>query len=339
MSDQAGPLLSVVMPAFNEAAGIQAAIQTVDGVLGALRYSYEIVVVDDGSHDDTFTLAAAMCDAGLRVRAIKLSRHFGKEAALLAGLQHAHGDAVITIDADLQHPPSLIPSMIDAWERGAKVVHGVKRSRGDESWWSAARARIVNAMITRLGGVDVRDSSDFKLLDRAAVDLLTNFMPERRRFYRGLAGWIGLSQVSLEFDVAPRRRGKSGWSLRSLLALSLTALISFTSAPLRIVSILGLITLLLGVAVAVDALWSWFRGVSVSGFATTIMTILIIGSFTMISLGVIGEYIAKIYDEIKQRPVFVVDRMRDYERPQTRRDRDQVGQGPVSALPSKLPRQ
>ena len=339
MDDNYAPLLSVVMPAFNEAAGIQTAIQTVGSVLGASRYSYEIVVVDDGSHDDTFTLAAAMCDAGLRVRAIKLSRHFGKEAALLAGLQHAHGDAVITIDADLQHPPSLIPSMIDAWERGTKVVHGVKRSRGDESWWSAARAKIVNAMITSLGGVDVRDSSDFKLLDRAAVDLLTNYMPERKRFYRGMAGWIGLSQASIEFDVAPRRRGKSGWSLRSLLALSLTALISFTSAPLRIVSILGVVTLFLGVAVGADALWSWFRGVSVSGFVTTIMTILIIGSFTMISLGVIGEYIAKIYDEIKQRPVFVVDRMHDYERPQTRRDRDQVGQGPVSALPSKLPRQ
>ena len=339
MSDHDGPLLSVVMPAFNEAAGIQTAIQTVGGVLGELRYSYEIVVVDDGSHDDTFALAVAMCDAGLRVRAIKLSRHFGKEAALLAGLQHAQGDAVITIDADLQHPPSLIPSMIDAWERGTKVVHGVKRSRGDESWWSAVRAKMVNALITRLGGVDVRDSSDFKLLDRAAVDLLTNYMPERKRFYRGLAGWIGLSQAFIDFDVAPRRRGKSGWSVRSLLALSLTALISFTSAPLRIVSILGLATLLLGVALAADALWSWFRGVAVSGFATIIMTILIIGSFTMISLGVIGEYIAKIYDEIKQRPVFVIDRVHNGQQTRPGRDQDQSEQNRVSALTPSSPRQ
>ena len=305
-------LVSIVMPAFNEAEGIQSAIRTLSGVFDALHHDFEIVVVDDGSRDDTFGRAAAMADAGLPVRAIRLSRNFGKEGALLAGLQHARGDATITIDADLQHPPSLIPAMIQAWEDGAKVVHAVKRDRGDEPWLSSLRASLINTLLTRLGGVDVRNSSDYKLLDRAALDVLTRTLPERRRFYRGLAGWIGFDHATIGFDVAPRQHGASGWRLRSLLALTLTALVSFTSAPLRIVSVLGLLTFLLGLGVGGDALWSWAHGRAVSGFVTLIITLLLIGSFIMISLGVIGEYIAKIYDEIKQRPAYVIDRV--YER-------------------------
>jgi len=305
-------LVSIVVPAFNEAEGIQSAVRTLAGVFDPLPYALEIIVVDDGSHDDTFGRAAAMADAGLPVRAIRLSRNFGKEGALLAGLQHALGDAAITIDADLQHPPSLIPKMLEAWQGGARVVHAVKRDRGDEPWLSTLRARIINGLLTRLGGVDVRNSSDYKLLDRAALDVLTRTLPERRRFYRGLAGWIGFEQATIEFDVAPRQHGQSGWRLRSLLALALTALVSFTSAPLRIVSVLGLLTFLLGLGVGGDALWSWATGRAVSGFVTIIITLLLIGSFIMISLGVIGEYIAKIYDEIKERPAYVIDRI--YER-------------------------
>lgn len=304
-------LVSIVVPAYNEAAGIQSALQTLARVFDGLAYDFELVVVDDGSSDDTFGRAAAMADAGVPVRAIRLSKNFGKEAALLAGLQHARGDAAVTIDADLQHPPSLIPAMIAEWERGAKVVHGVKHDRGDEPWLSTLRARAINVLLTKLGGVDVRNSSDFKLLDRVAIDVLTTAMPERRRFYRGLAGWIGFQQATLEFDVAPRQHGQSGWRLRSLLALALTALVSFTSAPLRIVSVLGVMTFVLGLAVGGDAVWSWSQGKAVSGFATMIMTLLLIGSFIMISLGVIGEYIAKIYDEIKQRPAYVIDRIHE----------------------------
>ena len=303
------PLVSAVVPAFNEAQGIQAAIRRFLQVLDGLPYRAEVVVIDDGSEDDTFGRAAALADEGLPVRVLRLSRNFGKEAAILAGLRHARGNLVVTIDADLQHPPELIPGMLAAWERGAKVVHAVKRDRGDEPWTSTIRARIVNAVIARLSGVDVRNSSDFKLLDRAAVDVLTEGLPERRRFYRGLAHWIGFESVTLEFDVAPRALGQSAWRLGSLVALALTALVSFTSAPLRIVSVLGLLTFLLGIGVGADALWSWGHGRAVSGFATLIISLLLIGSFIMISLGVIGEYIAKIYDEIKQRPTYIVDRM------------------------------
>lgn len=305
-------LLSVVVPAFNESAGIQNTIRALAAVLDKLAYDYEILVIDDGSRDATFLRASEMVDKGFPVRAFRLSRNFGKEAALLAGLQQARGNAVITIDADLQHPPALIPTMVTIWERGAKVVHGVKRSRGKEHWWATLRARIVNAMLEKLGGIDVQNSSDFKLLDRVAVNVLTRALPERRRFYRGLADWIGFEQVTVEFDVAARQSGESGFSLRSLIALALTATISFTSAPLRIVSILGVLTFLLGVGVGSEALWSWFHHVSVSGFMTLIATLLLLGSFIMISLGVIGEYIAKIYDEIKQRPAFIIDGSREF---------------------------
>lgn len=304
-------LLSVVVPAFNEEAGIQTMLRMLAEILDSLACRYEILVVDDGSHDLTFKRAAELSNSGLPVRAIRLSRNFGKEAALLAGLQSAAGDAVITIDADLQHPPALIPDMVGAWEHGAKIVHGVKRRRGDEHWWTAARAYVINKLITSLGGIDVQNSSDFKLLDRAAVDILAGSLPERGRFYRGLVSWVGFSQTTLEFDVAERQQGQSGWSVRSLLALSLTALVSFTSAPLRVVSILGVLTFILGAAVGSDAFVSWYRGEAVSGFATITITLLLIGSFIMISLGVIGEYIAKIYDETKQRPAFIIDRVHE----------------------------
>jgi polyisoprenyl-phosphate glycosyltransferase len=315
VSEAGRRLISVVVPAFNEAQGIQGAIRKMRETLDLVPHDHEFVIIDDGSRDNTYQRAAALVDEGLPVRAIRLSRNFGKEGALLAGLQNARGAAVITIDADLQHPPSLIPRMVVAWEQGAKVVHGVKRDRGQESWFATARASIVNAILTKMGGVDVRSSSDFKLLDRVVVDVLTTRLPERQRFYRGLAHWLGYAQLTLEFDVAAREQGNSGWSLRSLFGLALTALVSFTSLPLRIVSVLGLMTFLLGFGVGSDALWSWIKGEAVSGFVTMIITLLLIGSAIMISLGVIGEYIAKIYDEIKQRPVYLVAQRQDYDRP------------------------
>ncbi len=305
-------LISVVLPSFNEAQGIQRAVTTIAAILQLPGYDCEFVVVDDGSRDDTFGRAVELTDKGLPVRAVRLSRNFGKEAAILAGLLNATGDAVVTIDADLQHPPQLIPAMINAWEGGAQIVHGVKRDRGNESWMATLRARVINTLLTKLGGVDVRSSSDFKLLDRIAVNAIKE-LPERKRFYRGLAGWIGFRQVTLLFDVADRQHGHSGWSVRSLLGLALTATVSFTSLPLRIVSVLGIFTFLFGLGVGSDALHSWIRGEAISGFVTIIITLLLIGSFIMISLGIIGEYIAKIYDEIKQRPVFIIDSVHEYQ--------------------------
>jgi glycosyltransferase involved in cell wall biosynthesis len=299
--------ISVVLPAHNEAEGIGRALQEIGRVVEQAGAEVELIVVDDGSGDATYETVCRLAEEDARIRAMRFSRNFGKEAALLAGLEAASGNAVITMDADLQHPPALIPSMIDHWRQGAKIIHGVKEDRSEDSSIARFRAALFNNLLARLGGVDVRNSSDFKLLDRVVVDVLVNSLPERRRFYRGLAGWIGYQQVSLPFTVAARESGRGKWSLIALLDLAATAIVSFTSAPLRVVTVLGAFTLVFGFFVAMDAVWSWAQGEAVSGFATIIITLLLLGSFIMISLGVIGEYIAKIYDEIKRRPAYLVE--------------------------------
>lgn len=307
-------LVSVVIPARNEASGIERTLVETDAVLRSLGCPYEIVVVDDGSDDATFDLIARLCDTNKFLRGVRFSRRFGKEAALLAGLEAARGEVVITMDADLQHPPGLIPHMLDRWRAGAVVVHGVKRNRDLDGAAVRYLAALFNTVFSISGGIDMRNGSDFKLLDRAAVEVVVNRLPERRRFYRGLAGWVGFRQESVPFDIDVRASGARKWSLFGLMELATTAVVSFTSAPLRVVTILGLVTLVFGIVVSAEALWSWFRGHAVSGFVTIIITLLLLGSFIMISLGIIGEYIAKMYDEIKDRPVYLVESRCGYEK-------------------------
>jgi glycosyltransferase involved in cell wall biosynthesis len=302
-------LLSIVVPAHNEARGIAHAIDVVLGTLASCGMNLEVIVVDDGSRDDTFVRVRELSLVDPRIKGLRFTRNFGKEAALLAGLRVARGAAVVTIDADLQHPPALIPKMIDEWRNGAMVVDAVKRSRENDSVLTRLRASLFNSLLSRLGGINLGNSSDFKLLDRVVVDAITRGLPERQRFYRGLADWVGYRHASIPFDVEVRAEGQGKWSLWQLFNLATTAIVSFTSAPLQIVTILGILTLALGVVVGADALISWLQGRAVSGFATTIITLLIVGSFIMISLGIIGEYIAKIYDEIKARPPYLVERV------------------------------
>ncbi|AGW13256.1 glycosyltransferase family 2 protein [Megalodesulfovibrio gigas] len=305
--------VSVVLPAHNEARGIGRAVQVLSSILEGVAASHEIIVVDDGSRDQTFETAAALCAHNPQLRVLSLSRNFGKEAALLAGLTAASGRAVITMDADLQHPPALIPVFLTHWRNGAKVVHGVKEDRQTDSLPQRLRARVFNALLTRLGGFNCSNCSDYKLLDREVVDILTTRMPERNRLYRGLASWVGFRQEFVGFVVAERLDGASSFSLKALMALATTALVSFSTIPLRIVTFLGALTLLLGVGVAGEAFWSWSHDRAVSGFMTLIMTLLIIGSCIMISLGIIGEYVGRIYEELKARPVFLVERRAGFE--------------------------
>jgi len=299
-------LVSVIIPAYNEASVIEHTIREVQQVLDGCEIGYELIVVDDGSSDGMFATISRMGKQYGRVKGIRFSRNFGKEAALLAGLKAAKGDAVITMDADLQHPPTLIPELLEKWREGFKVVHGVKKDRQGDSIFTRWRAELYNYLLSTLGGINMRNASDFKLLDRVVVEVIVQQFPERLRFYRGLADWVGFEQAAIPFSVGLRKTGESKWSLPSLTGLATTTIVSFTSAPLRIVSILGLITLVFGTVVASEALFSWFRGKAVSGFVTIIITILIIGSFIMISLGIVGEYIAKMYEEIKGRPSYLV---------------------------------
>ena len=304
-------MTSVVVPAHNEVDGIARTVTVLSDILQQFGPGWEIVIVDDGSTDQTFARVTELAASDNRIRGIRFSRNFGKEAAILAGLRYSRGRRVITIDADLQHPPSLIPEMIAAWEDGAKIVNAVKEDRKSDSFIARLRASIFNNIVSRLGGVDLHNSSDFKLLDRSVVEALANNLPERERFYRGLADWLGFPSVDLPFTVELRAEGTGKWSVWKLAELALTALVSFTSAPLRIVTVLGILTLALGGVIAIEALFSWARGEAVSGFATIIITLLIIGSFVMISLGIIGEYIAKIYTEVKHRPSYFVEQTTD----------------------------
>ena len=299
--------ISVVLPAYNEASVLTRTIDGIHGALGTLEVTYEIIVVDDGSTDGTFDQVKQLNDSRKEVKGLRLSRKFGKESALLAGLKAASGAVVVTMDADLQHPPELIETMLREWREGAKVVHAVKQGRQCDAWLNRARAALFNRVLSATSGLDMRGASDFKLLDRAVVDIIVNHLPERGRFYRGLAGWTGFEQRYVKFDVAQRDDGTGKWSGIALVDLAMTAVTSFTSAPLRIITILGVVTLAVGLVLSIEALWSLFRGYAVSGFVTILMTTLLIGSFIMISLGMIGEYIAKIYDEVKNRPSYLVE--------------------------------
>ncbi len=300
-------VVSIVLPAYNEALGLGAAVESIRKVLHSSDVGYEIIVVDDGSSDATFKEIERLNASDGNIKGIRLSRKFGKESALLAGLRTADGAVAITMDADLQHPPELIPEMLKEWRNGAKVVHAMKRDRQIDGWFTRSSAALFNKLLSLTSGLNMRGASDFKLLDRTVINLLVDELPERGRFYRGLAGWAGFKQSSVPFDVVERDTGKGKWSGFALFDLALTAITSFTSAPLRVITILGAVTLVFGIVVSVEALWSWFRGYSVSGFVTIIITLLLIGSFIMISLGIIGEYIAKIYAEVKDRPPYIVE--------------------------------
>ena len=308
-NDQSPPfMVSVVSPAHNEEEGIAHTIDVISSILQANSLEYEIIVVDDGSNDLTYQEIYKISKRRKEVKGLLFSRNFGKESALLAGLKVSIGDAVVTIDADLQHSPILIPEMIKKWQKGAKIVHAVKRYRPYDNLFVRWRAAVFNIVLSKISGVDINNSTDYKLLDRSAVDIIVFELKERRRFYRGLSSWIGFEQAEILFDIEPRKDGHGKWTLFSLIDLATTATTSFTSAPLRIVTFLGFMTLFFAFAVSAEALWSRYRGMAVSGFATIEITILLIGSFIMISLGIIGEYIAKIYDELKDRPIFLISR-------------------------------
>jgi glycosyltransferase involved in cell wall biosynthesis len=299
-------LVSVVMPAYREAAGIARAVGAVHEALHALGMPHELIVIDDGSDDQTFGVLKQLLRDFPMLRAIRLSRRFGKEGALLAGLRLARGRAIITMDSDLQHPPELIPRMIECWREGYSVVNGVKRHRGDEGAIRRLRARAFNAVISRLGGIELQNATDFKLLDRLALDTILTSFPEKIRFYRGLTRWIGFEQIDVPFDVTPRIAGQSAWTGSSLAALAVNSIVAHSSAPLRVITYIGTLTMLIGAWIGADAAWSWFTGHTVAGFPTQIITTLMVNAAIMISVGILGEYIAKIYDEIKARPNYIV---------------------------------
>lgn len=301
----AEPLLSVILPAHNEAENIPKMARRLAEVLTAAHIRYEVLFVNDGSTDNSWDVIRQTAQAYPQVRGIRFSRAFGKEAALYAGLQAARGDCCVTLDCDLQHPVETIPEMYRLWTQGIEVVEGVKRERGTESAAHRTAARWFYGLISKAAKTDLRSSSDFKLLDRKAVLVLLN-LPERNTFYRALSAWVGFRTARVEFDVQPRTAGQSSWSTFSLIRYAISSLASFTSAPLYLVILMGFLMLIATLLVGGESLFRYFAGEALEGFTTVILLQLFTGTLLMFSLGIIGYYLAKIYDEVKCRPRYVI---------------------------------
>jgi len=298
--------LSVVIPLLNEESHLERTLEVIRRELARFEGDYELVLVDDGSTDGTWKLLQETAKDAGDVHAIRLSRRFGKELALCAGLEQARGDAVVVMDGDLQHPPRLIPEMVRYWEEeGFDIVEGIKRQRGEESALYRSHAWMYNALLRALSGIDLRAASDFKLVDRKVLDAWSR-MPERNVFFRGMSAWLGFKRKQLPFDVEPRAGGRTAWSSLGLIRLAINGITSFSSLPVHIITVMGAVFLLFALLLGIQSLALWFNGEAVTGFTTVNLLLLIIGSMLMIGLGIIGEYIAKIYDEVKGRPRFVI---------------------------------
>jgi len=298
-------LLSVVVPLYREGTLLTKTITECLSALNSLGCAYELILVDDGSPDNTWQLITEQCMRFSAIKGIRLSRNFGKEAALAAGLDSSKGDAVIVMDGDLQHPPALIPAMVRHWQEGADVVDAVKQSRGQESLLGKIRARSFYWVFSRLTGHDLRGASDFKLMDCRALDAWRQ-MGERNLFFRGMSAWTGFNRVSILFDVPKRSGGTSGWSTLKLSQLALTAVTAFSSAPLHLISLTGVGFMVMSLILGAQTLYLKISNQAVDGFTTVILLLLVMGGAIMLGLGIIGTYIARIYDEVKARPRYIV---------------------------------
>lgn len=306
MPDPSRDLISVVIPVFQEAEALQTFVASVRHVLDQCAVTHEIVLIDDGSSDNTWPVIAQEAQRSPSVRGFRLSRNFGKEAALCAGLEKSRGAAVIVMDGDGQHPASLLPEMIRMWRAsGADIVQAVKRSRGRESVSSKAGAYLFYVLLAKFSGFDLRGASDFKLMSRKAVGAWLR-MGERNVFFRGMTAWMGFTTVQIPFEVAQRSRGQSTWSYLKRLKLAITGITAFSTLPLQLVTFAGAVFLVFAVILSAQTIYLKLTGQAVSGFTTVILLELIIGSFLMISLGIIGEYLARIYREVKGRPRYLV---------------------------------
>jgi dolichol-phosphate mannosyltransferase len=318
--------VSVIVPVYNEAQNLNPLFQAVAAQLKTIGLSFEIIFVDDGSRDDSLGVLRALANQNDQVKVVSLSRNFGHQAAITAGMEHASGAAVIVMDADLQHPPELLPQMIAAWQAGAQVVYTCREDNEETSWFkrftSAAFYRFIN-LICDISIVP--SAADFRLLDRVAVDALLR-MPERSRFVRGLVSWLGFRQVGLQYRANPRLHGKSKYSLRRMVSLGLEGVVSFSTMPLRVAAFIGLGSALLGMPYAAWAIYArLFTDTAVPGWASLLVAVLFLGGVQLMSIGVIGEYIGRIYKEVKGRPIYLTGELIGF---------GKMAHGDVSARPS-----
>ena len=300
------PSISCILPAFNEGQTLPSLLAALSDELGRHFSRWEIVVVNDGSSDDT-EMQVAPWLIGRGVRYVSLSRNFGKEAALTAGLDRARGDLILLMDADLQHPPALIPDMLHAWRDGADMVYTVRATRGDESFLKKLGTRIFYRVVNAGSNVPIpANAGDFRLLDRCVVEALKS-LPERNRFMKGLYAWVGFRTVAVPYEPNERFAGESTFSMRGLSRLAITGVTAFTNAPLRLWSAVGAT---IAVCALLGGLWfiveHYTMGTDVPGWATLAVSMMFFSGVQLLSIGILGEYVGRIFDEVKQRPVYLV---------------------------------
>jgi len=307
-SPVSAPLLSVVIPLYNESGSLGALHERLKAAIADLPLAgHEFVFIDDGSRDTTFDEVAALAAIDPAIRAIRFARNFGKEAAMAAGLRAARGAIVVLMDGDLQHPPELIPDMFARWQSGAKMVTAVRRSRDTDPWLRRQLSRGFYGLFRRVSEVALEEGGgDFRLFDRAVVDAI-NSLPERTRFMKGITSWVGFRQETIDFEPAERAAGASAWSLLRLLRYAIDGLSAFSTLPLRVWSMIGVcisgLSVLYGGWLAVRTA---IFGIDVPGYASLIVSVLFLSGIQLISLGVLGEYVGRIFTEVKQRPLYLV---------------------------------
>jgi dolichol-phosphate mannosyltransferase len=311
------PLLSIVIPVLDEEACLEELMQRLEAVLADTGMRHEIVFVDDGSRDGTPRIVAGLQSASSDVRLVRFTRTFGHQAALAAGLRFARGDAVVTMDGDLQHPPERIPDLVKAWRMGADVVHTVRQLPPGARRDAKERAgRVFYRLMATLTRVPIVPAgADFRLLDRRAVDAF-NSLEEHFVFIRGLVPWLGFREQTLEFEVDRRFAGRSKYRLRPMLRLALDGIFAFSVLPLRLITVLGLVTTLAGVGYGVFWLASYFSGsIEEAGWTSLVVLVLVFGGVQLLSLGIVSEYVGRTYEEVKRRPRYVIDYVRGPEPP------------------------
>ena len=300
------PELSIIIPCYQEGNHLSFVLEEIVKYVEPMQISYELVIVDDGSQDRTWEVIQELSSIYTTLIALRLSRNFGKESALCAGLEIARGQAAIIIDGDLQHPPNLIPEMVSIWKKlGVELVEAIKISRGKESLLNKFGSKLFYKLLNNSSSYNLRGASDYKLLDRKIIDAWLK-MGERNLFFRGMVAWLGFRKYTIPFETQERIAGKSGWSIPKLIRLAITGITAFSSLPLQIITFFGFVFLGFALVLGIQTLYLKIFGQAFSGFTTVIILLLIIGSLLMISLGIIGEYIARVYEEVKGRPRYVV---------------------------------
>lgn len=303
----ATPLISIVVPAYNEAEVLDHFLTDTRTVLDPMGLPYEYVFIDDGSRDETASIIASHLEGGLPGRLVALSRNFGKEAALTAGLAHAKGDVVVVIDADLQDPPELIPQMIDGWRAGYDVVYGLRVDRSSDTLLKRRSAELFYRLFNRLSNIDMpANAGDFRLIDRTVVEALMR-LPESNRFMKGLFAWVGFPSMALPYERPERRAGNGKWNYWKLWNFAIDGLTSFTTMPLRIWLYGGALVATMSFAYAAYLIIRVMAyGIDVPGYASLMVGLLFFSGVQLLSVGMIGEYVARLFNEAKQRPVYLV---------------------------------